>query len=104
VLVNEFSASASEVVAGAIQDTGRGALIGTTTYGKGSVQQWIPLSDDQGAVRVTVARWLTPKERLIHEVGLTPDVEVELTEEDFKANLDPQLDAAIDYLLEKVLR
>lgn len=101
VLVNEFSASASEVVAGAIQDTGRGALIGTTTYGKGSVQQWIPLSDDQGAVRVTIARWLTPKERLIHEVGLTPDVEVELTEEDFKANLDPQLDAAVKYLLEK---
>lgn len=101
VLVNEFSASASEVVAGAIQDSGRGVLVGTTTYGKGSVQRWIPLSEDQGAVRVTIARWLTPKERLIHEVGLTPDVEVELTEEDFKADLDPQLDAAIKYLLEK---
>ena len=101
VLVNEFSASASEVVAGAIQDSGRGALVGTTTYGKGSVQRWIPLSENQGAVRVTIARWLTPKERLIHEVGLTPDVEVELTEEDFKANLDPQLDAAVNYLLDK---
>jgi carboxyl-terminal processing protease len=104
VLVNEYSASASEVVAGAIQDTDRGALVGTTTYGKGSVQQWIPLSGEQGAVRVTIARWLTPNERLIHEVGLKPDVEVELTEEDFDANLDPQLDAAVEYLLEMVSR
>jgi carboxyl-terminal processing protease len=101
VLVNEYSASASEVVAGAIQDTGRGQLVGTKTYGKGSVQQWIPLSDEEGAVRVTIARWLTPAERLIHEVGLTPDVEVEMTEDDIAAKLDPQLDAAIKILTEK---
>jgi len=99
VLVNEFSASASEVVAGAIQDTGRAELVGTTTYGKGSVQQWIPLSGDEGAVRVTIARWLTPNGRLIHEVGLEPDEEVNMTEEDAKANLDPQLDAAIKLLI-----
>jgi carboxyl-terminal processing protease len=98
VLVNEFSASASEVVAGAIQDTGRAELVGTTTYGKGSVQQWIPLTGDEGAVRVTIAHWLTPKGRLIHEVGLKPDVEVKMTEEDTKAKLDPQLDAAIKLL------
>jgi carboxyl-terminal processing protease len=99
VLVNEFSASASEVVAGAIQDTGRAELVGTTTYGKGSVQQWIPLSGDEGAVRVTIARWLTPNGRLIHEIGLEPDEEVNMTEEDAKANLDPQLDAAINLLI-----
>jgi carboxyl-terminal processing protease len=100
VLVNEFSASASEVVAGAIQDTGRGQLVGTTTYGKGSVQQWIPLAENEGAVRVTIAHWLTPKGRLIHEVGLNPDVEVKMTDADIKAKLDPQLDAAIKALTE----
>ena len=98
VLVNEGTASASEIVAGAIQDYERGKLVGMTTYGKGSVQIWSPLSDNQGAVRVTIAKWLTPKERTIHQIGLTPDVEVELTEEDFKAQLDPQLDKAIEVL------
>ena len=99
VLVNEFSASASEIVAGAIQDRGRAQLLGVTTYGKGSVQNWIPLSDDQGAIRVTVAKWLTPNGNTIHEIGLTPDVVVERTSEDYKAGLDPQLDAAIAILL-----
>jgi carboxyl-terminal processing protease len=100
VLVNEYSASASEVVSGAIQDAGRGTLVGNTTYGKGSVQQWIPLSDQEGAVRVTIARWLTPKGRLIHEIGLEPDVIVEMTEDDIKAKLDPQLEAALKILIE----
>lgn len=95
VLVNEGSASASEIVAGALQDYGRGRLVGVTTYGKGSVQIWTPLSDNQGAVRITVAKWLTPNGRTIHEVGLTPDVIVEMTEEDYAKGLDPQLDAAI---------
>ena len=99
VLVNEFSASASEIVAGAIQDRGRGQLLGVTTYGKGSVQNWIPLSDDQGAIRVTIAKWLTPNGNTIHEIGLTPDVIVERTTDDYKAGLDPQLDAAIAILL-----
>ena len=98
VLVNEGTASASEIVAGAIQDYERGKLVGMTTFGKGSVQIWSPLSDNQGAVRVTIAKWLTPKERTIHEIGLTPEFEVELTEEDFKADLDPQLDKAIEVL------
>ena len=101
VLVNEYSASASEVVAGAIQDYGRGKLVGETTFGKGSVQQWIPLSDSEGAVRITVARWLTPNERLIHEVGLTPDEVVARDETDVSNTDDPQLDAAIKILTQK---
>ncbi|NMB87778.1 MAG: S41 family peptidase, partial [Chloroflexi bacterium] len=98
VLVNEGTASASEITAGAIQDYGRGTLVGATTYGKGSVQQWVPLLDDQGAVRVTIARWLTPNGRQINEVGLKPDIEVEYTQEDFAAGRDPQLDRAIEFL------
>jgi len=99
VLVNEGSASASEITAGAIQDLGRGVLVGVTTYGKGSVQNWIPLNNDQGAVRVTIARWLTPNHRQIHKVGLTPDHIVEMTDADYEAGNDPQLDKAIELLL-----
>lgn len=98
VLVNEGSASGSEIVAGAIQDYERGTLVGMVTFGKGSVQNWIPLVDDQGLVRVTIARWLTPNERTIHELGVQPDIEIDLTEEDFLAELDPQLDKAIEIL------
>ena len=82
VLVNEGSASASEIVAGAIQDRERGPLVGVTTFGKGSVQIPTMLKDGQGAVRITIARWLTPDGRTIHEVGLQPDVEVQITDED----------------------
>jgi len=100
LLVNGGSASASEIVAGAIQDLNRAPLVGTTTFGKGSVQNWIALSDNQGAVRITIARWLTPSERQIHEVGLAPDYEVEFTEQDFIDELDPQLDKAVEVLLD----
>lgn len=102
LLVNGGSASASEIVAGAIQDTERGPLVGATTFGKGSVQNWIPLSNNQGAVRVTVARWLTPNKRQIHEIGLDPDYPVEYTEEDYRNGLDPQLDKAIEVLGELI--
>lgn len=98
ILVNEGTASASEIVSGALQDFGRAALVGVQTYGKGSVQQWIPLANNQGAVRVTVARWLTPKSRQINEVGLTPDYVVELTQDDINAGRDPQLDKAVELL------
>jgi carboxyl-terminal processing protease len=98
VLINEGSASASEIVAGAIQDYERGTLVGKLTFGKGSVQNWIPLVDDQGLVRVTIARWLTANGRTIHELGIEPDIIVELTEEDFEAERDPQLDKAIELL------
>lgn len=98
VLINEGSASASEIVAGAIQDHERGVLVGATSFGKGSVQNWIPLPDEQGAVRVTIARWLTPNERTIHQVGLEPDYVIVITEEDIEAERDPQLEKAIELL------
>ena len=99
VLVNGGTASASEITAGAIQDYGRGKLVGVKTYGKGSVQNWVPLENNQGAVRITIARWLTPKERQINGVGLTPDVVVEMTDADVQAGKDPQLDKAVQILL-----
>jgi carboxyl-terminal processing protease len=99
VLINEGSASASEIVAGALQDLGRAKLVGVISYGKGSVQLPNELSNQQGAVRVTIAKWLTPNGRLIHELGLTPDVYVSMTEEDYTNDRDPQLDAAIETLL-----
>ncbi len=101
VLINEGSASASEIVAGAVQDTGRGTLVGMKSYGKGSVQIWTNLKDDQGAVRVTVANWLTPKERSISEVGITPDVQIEITKADADAGKDTQLEKAVEILLSK---
>jgi carboxyl-terminal processing protease len=99
VLINEGSASASEIVAGAIQDYGRAPLVGMTSFGKGSVQNWVPLSEEQGAVRVTIARWLTPEGRQIHEVGLTPDFIVEVSQEEVLDGFDPQLDKAVEILL-----
>jgi carboxyl-terminal processing protease len=99
VLINEGSASASEILAGAVQDYERGILVGTTTFGKGSVQLPITLKNDQGTARITVARWLTPNENHIQDIGLIPDEIVEITEEDFLAGEDPQLAKAIEILL-----
>ena len=98
VLINRGSASASEIVAGAIQDRDRGPLIGTQTLGKGSVQ--LPNNLDDGSqVRITIARWYTPGEQELHGTGLSPDVEVEYTA-DTPVGDDPQLEAAIEVLLE----
>jgi len=102
VLINGGSASASEITAGAIQDYERGVLVGTQSYGKGSVQNWIALLNEEGAIRVTVARWLTPNERQINSVGLTPNYVVELTEENIQAGVDTQLEKAIDLLKENL--
>jgi len=104
VLIDKGSASASEIVAGAIQDHARGTLVGETSYGKGSVQNWHPLRGDNGAVRVTIARWYTPDGRTIHELGITPDVTVALTEADRAAGNDPQLDEAVRQLLDNAGR
>ena len=99
VLIDEGSASASEVLAGAIQDRKRGVLIGQTSFGKGTVQTWQELSNG-GGVRITFARWLTPDELWVHEEGLQPDITVQLPEfeEGVEFN-DTQLQAAIDFLL-----
>ncbi len=98
VLINAGSASASEITAGALQDLGRARLVGVKSYGKGSVQIVTPLQNDQGGVRITIAHWLTPNGRLIDKVGLAPDYEVQLTDSDIQAGLDPQLDKAIELL------
>ncbi len=98
VLVDGNSASAAEIVSGAIQDHKRGRLVGMTTYGKGSVQEWIPLLNNMGAIRITVSLWYTPGGRQISKAGLTPDVEVPMSEEEFQAGKDPQLGAAVGLL------
>lgn len=99
ILVDGGSASASEILAGAVRDYDRGVLIGQTTFGKGSVQLPITLPDEQGLVSITIARWLTPDGDLIQGIGIEPDIFVELTEEDFENERDPQLDRAVEYLL-----
>lgn len=101
ILVNGGSASASEIVAGALQDSGRATLIGEKTFGKGSVQAIENLAGG-ASLRVTIAHWFTPKGKNISKEGILPDTEVKLTEDDFKALKDPQLGKAIEYLKSKI--
>lgn len=101
VLVNKGTASASEITAGALQDSGRAKLIGEPTFGKDTVQNVHHLSDN-ATVRITIAQWLTPKEQDIHNKGLIPDILVPMTDEDYRAGRDPQLDRAVDYLRQHV--
>ena len=96
-LIDGGSASASEIVAGALQDTGRAQLVGQTSFGKGTVQQWQELTGEGGAFRLTVAHWLTPNKRWIHDVGLEPDVPVEVPT-DLAPGDDPTLDRALELL------
>ncbi|MCL6511910.1 MAG: S41 family peptidase [Anaerolineae bacterium] len=97
VLVNGGSASAAEIVAGAMQDTDRAVLIGEKTFGKGSVQSPQTLSNG-GQLRITIERWYTPNDRAIHGVGITPDYVVSNSPEDSREGKDPQLEAAIAFL------
>lgn len=100
ILVNEGSASASEIVAGALQDHKKAYLIGKTTFGKGSVQTIEQLKDGS-SVKITVAEWLTPNGRNINEEGIKPDLEVELSLDDYNNDKDPQMDEAIKYFNDK---
>lgn len=104
LLVDAGSASASEIMAGALQDAKRAVLVGTPTFGKGYIQNWIPLTGENGAVRITIARWLTPQGRQIQGDGLAPDILVELTDADIQAARDSQLQAALDYLQKNTLQ
>ena len=97
ILVNQGSASASEIVAGAMRDHGIAKLVGEKTFGKGSVQEFLPLTPDT-SIKITVAKWLTPKGDQISEKGLTPDVEVKIEKKDIEAKRDPQMERAVEIL------
>lgn len=97
VLINQGTASASEILAGALRDNRNIKLIGNKSFGKGSVQEVINLRGGS-FLKVTVARWLTPKGVLISEVGLTPDIKVDITDDDIEQEKDPQLDKALEII------
>jgi len=96
ILVDGNTASASEIVAGALHDRGRAMLIGTKTYGKGTVQQWTQLEGDSGGFRLTIARWLTPNKTWIHKQGIIPDIFV--TSAPTKPGDDPVLATGLQQL------
>ncbi len=100
VLVDSGSASAAEILAGALKEHGIATLVGTRTFGKGSVQELLPVTEDT-SLKVTVARWLTPNGLSISEHGLDPDVSVPFTQKDFDAKKDPQMDKAVEILTAK---
>lgn len=96
-LIDRGTASASEIVAAALQDTGRATLVGQRSFGKGTVQQWQELAGEGGAFRLTIARWLSPSQRWLHNIGIEPDVAVQ-PPEDPSAGQDPTLDRALELL------
>jgi carboxyl-terminal processing protease len=97
ILVNRGSASASEILSGALQDYGLAKVLGEKTFGKGSVQDYETF-EDGSALKLTIAEWLTPKGRSIEKEGITPDIQVQLTEEDYNQGKDPQMEKAIELL------
>ena len=96
VLIDQGSASASEILAGALRDHERATLIGRSSFGKGSVQELVDI--DGGSLKITVARWLTPSGVSISDGGLTPDIKIDRTAEDFTTKRDPQMSRAIEFL------
>lgn len=101
VLINEGSASAAEILSAALRENRDNVtLIGKTSFGKGSVQELLPVSKD-ASLKVTVARWLTPNGEQINKVGIKPDIEIERTNDDFEADRDPQMDKALEVVNEK---
>ncbi len=98
VLINEGSASSSEIVAGALQDSGRATLIGQKSFGKGTVQELISNFRDGSTLRITIAKWFTPSGRDVSEEAIEPDYAVEMKSEDYFSDKDPQLDAALEFL------
>ena len=101
VLVDHNSASASEILAGALQDTGAATIVGTQSYGKGSVQVVVPLFHEDG-LKLTIAKYYTPNERSIDGTGITPDVQVELDKEALQQGQDNQLEKAKEILQQKI--
>lgn len=97
VLINNGSASGSEILAGALRDNLGIKLIGEKSFGKGSIQELVALRDGS-SLKVTIAKWLTPKGELITDKGLEPDIKVEMTDEDFEKERDPQLDKALEII------
>lgn len=97
ILIDNGSASASEIIAGAMQDYGRAKLVGSQSFGKGSVQEAIKITPDT-LLKITVAKWLTPNGTFISEKGLTPDYPVEITKKDSDTKKDPQLERAVELL------
>jgi carboxyl-terminal processing protease len=100
ILIDGGSASASEILAGALSEHGKATLVGEKSFGKGSVQELVEITPET-SLKVTIARWLTPKGNSISDNGIKPDFEVPMTQEDIKAKKDPQLDKAIEILLGK---
>ncbi len=98
ILINQGSASGSEILAGALRDNRGVNLIGEKSFGKGTVQ--IPKKLKEGLLKITIANWLTPKGELITNNGLEPDIKIEITEQDFETEQDPQLDRAIEIVKE----
>ncbi|MDK2948995.1 MAG: carboxyl-terminal processing protease [Patescibacteria group bacterium] len=101
ILINEGTASASEILAGALKDNRNLMIIGEKSFGKGTVQKLISIYNNS-MLKVTIAEWLTPNRNIINDNGITPDIEVELTIEDYEQQKDPQLEKAIEEIIKKI--